>query len=121
MLVRVPGWTHPLRAYSADLPAHSSVEQRSQADQLASLIAGLGELAVAAGNWNSWGRADTIPANALDLAPLHLRRPGRRYLPQGRTLPPNYAAHGGLPSVVLENAAVLTAGQHDSYEVGPPG
>src|ERR1035441_8103313 len=109
MLVRVPGWTHPLRAYSADLPAHSSVEQRSQADQLASRIAGLGELAVAAGNWNSWGRADTIPANALDLAPLHLRPARMRYIPQDRTLTPNYDVHDVLASVGLEDAAVLTS------------
>ena len=31
-LVQVPGWAHPLRAYSVDLPARSSTEQRAQAD-----------------------------------------------------------------------------------------
>ena len=120
-LVRVPGWTHPMRVYSVDLPAHSSVEQRSQADQLAGRIAGLGELAVAAGNWNSWGRADTIPATALDLAPPHLRPARMRYTPQDRTLTPNYDVHDVLASVGLEDAAVLTSGQRHSYDLGPAG
>jgi|GEM_PF-3083097 len=120
-LVRVPGWTQPLRAYSVDLPAHSSVEQRSQADRLASRIAGLGELAVAAGNWNSWGRADTIPATALDLAPLHLRPARMRYTPRDRTLTPNYDVHDVLASIGLEDAAVQTPGQHHPSDLGPAG
>jgi hypothetical protein len=37
-LVQVPGWLHPLRACSVDLSRRSSVEQRSQADHLASRI-----------------------------------------------------------------------------------
>lgn len=78
-LVQVPGWAYPLRAYSVDLPAHSSTEQRSQADHLASCVAGLGELAVAGGNWNSCSRADAITAAALEVTPLHLRPARMRY------------------------------------------
>ena len=78
-LVQVPGWAHPLRAYSVDLPARSSTEQRSQADHLASRIAGLGELTVAGGNWNSYSRAEAITAAALEVAPLHLRPARMRY------------------------------------------
>ena len=58
-LVQVPGWAHPLRAYSVDLPWRSSVEQRSQADQLATRIA---ELAGPA-NWPS-PEATGIPTAA---------------------------------------------------------
>jgi len=121
-LVQVPGWAHPLRAYSVDLPARSSTEQRSQADQLASRIAGLGELAVAGGNWNSWGRADAVTAAALEFAPLHLRPPRMRYTPQDRTLTPNYDVHDVLACVGLEDAvAVLAPRQREPDDRIPSG
>jgi hypothetical protein len=108
-LVQVPGWAHPLRAYSVDLPAHSSTEQRSQADHLASRIADLGELAVAGGNWNSYSRADAITAAALEVAPRHLRPARMRYTPQDRTLSVNYDVHDVLASVGLEDTAAVVA------------
>jgi hypothetical protein len=115
-LVQVPGWAHPLRAYSVDLPARSSTDQRSQADHLASRIADLGELAVAGGNWNSYSRADTITAAALEVAPRHLRPARMRYTPQDRTLSPNYGVHDVLTSVGLEDAAAVVApGQRDPH------
>lgn len=120
-LVQVPGWAHPLRACSVDLPPHSSVEQRSQADLLASRVAGLGELAVAGGNWNSWGRAGAIPAIALDLAPPHLRPARMRYAPHDQTLTPNYDVHDVLASVGLEDAAALASGPGGSPGPGPAG
>ena len=116
-LVQVPGWAHLLRAYSVDLPWRSSVQQRSQTDQLATRIAelaGLGELAVAGGNWNSYGRADPIIPSALDFAPLHLRPPRMRYSPQDRTLTPNYDVHDVLACVGMEDAvAVLASARSD--------
>jgi hypothetical protein len=108
-LVQVPGWAHPLRAYSVGLPAHSSTEQRSQADHLASRIADLGELAVAGGNWNSYSRADAITAAALEVAPSHLRPARMRYTPQDRTLSANYDVHDVLASVGLHDAAIVAA------------
>jgi hypothetical protein len=121
-LVQVPGWTHPLRAYSVDLGSRSSVEQRSQADRLASRIAGTGELAVAGGNWDSYGRADAITPAALDFAPLHLRPSRMRYTPQDRTLTPNYDVHDVLASVGLEDVfAVLTPGQREPDDLMPGG
>jgi WXG100 family type VII secretion target len=60
----IPGWAQSLRAYSVDLPWRSSVEQRSQADRLATRIAELaqvGELAVAG--------ATGIPTPGLDAHP----------------------------------------------------
>jgi hypothetical protein len=111
-LVRVPGWPRLLRAYSVDLPGRSSIEQRSQADQLATRIAelaSLGELAVAGGNWNSYGRADPLIPAALDSAPLHLRPPRMRYSPQDHTLTPNYDVHDALASVGMEDAAAVLA------------
>jgi hypothetical protein len=110
-LVQVPGWAHPLRAYSVDLPARSSTEQRSQADHLASRIASLGELAIAGGNWNSYSRADAITAATLEVAPLHLRPARMRYTPQDQTLGPNYDVHDVVASV----------GLHDAVAVGAPG
>ena len=99
---RVPGWAQPVRAYSVDLPWRSSVEQRSQADRLATRIAelaGVGELAIAGGNWNSYGRADPVMPAALEAAPLHLRPSRMRYSPQRQTLTPNYDVHDVLTSV----------------------
>jgi hypothetical protein len=121
-LVQVPGWTHPLRAYSVDLRSRSSVEQRSQADHLASRIAGLGELAVAGGNWDSYGRTGTFPPAALDFAPPHLRPSRMRYTPQDRTLTPNYDVHDVLASVGLEDVfAVLSPGEREPYDLTPGG
>jgi hypothetical protein len=113
-LVHVPGWTHPLCVFSVDLRSRSSVEQRSQADQLASRIAGLGELAVAGGNWNSYSRTDTFTPAVLDSAPLHLRPSRMRYSPQDRTLTPNYDVHDVLASVGMEDVfAVLPPRQRE--------
>lgn len=124
-LMQVPGWAHPLRGYSVDLPWRSSVEQRSQADQLAARIAelaDLGELAVAGGNWSSYGRADAITPAALDLLPLALRPSRMRYSPQDRTLTPNYAVHDVLASVGMEDAAaILASGTHDLADLAPAG
>lgn len=121
-LVQVPGWAHPLRAYSVGLPERSSTEQRSQADHLASRIASLGELAVAGGNWNSYSRADAITAAALEVAPPHLRPARIRYTPQDRTLSPNYDVHDVLASVGLEDvAAVVAPGQRDPHHGTPAG
>ena len=121
-LVQVPGWAHPLRAYSVDLPARSSTEQRSQADHLASRIAGRGELAVAGGNWNSYSRADAITAATLEVAPPHLRPARMRYTPQDRSLRPNYDVHDVLASVGLHDAdAVMAPGQRDPHDVTPAG
>jgi hypothetical protein len=120
-LVQVPGGAHPLRAYSVDLPARSSTDQRFQADHLASRIADLGELAVAGGNWNSYSRADAITAAALEVTPRHLRPARMRYTPQDRTLSPNYDVHDVLASVGLEDAAVVAPGQRDPHDVTPAG
>jgi hypothetical protein len=123
-LVQVPGWAHPLRAYSVDLPWRSSVEQRSQADRLATRIAELarvGELAVAGGNWNSYGRAEPIIPAALDSAPLHLRPSRMRYSPQDRTRTPNYDVYDVLACVGMEDAVTaLAPAPHDvaSAETG---
>jgi hypothetical protein len=108
-LVRVPGWAHPLRAYSIHLPARSSVEQRSQADRLASRIAELGELAIAGGDWNSYSRADVIDPADLEWAPRQLRPSRMRYGIGDGTLVPNYDVHDVLASVGLEDAAAILA------------
>ena len=74
-LVQIPGWARSLRVYSVDLPWRSSVEQRSQAEWLATRIAELrelGELAVAGGNWNSYGHANPVMPGALEAAPRAL-------------------------------------------------
>jgi hypothetical protein len=108
--VRVPGWARSLRAYSVDLPWRSSVEQRSEADRLATRIAELaeaGELAVAGGNWNSYGRADLIMPAALEGAPLYLRPSRMRYSPQDQNLTPNYDVHDVLAGVGMEDAAAV--------------
>jgi hypothetical protein len=121
-LVQVPGWAHPLRAYSVDLDSCSSVEQLSQADHLASRIAGLGELAVAGGNWNSYGRADLITPTTLEFTPLHLRPSRIRYTAQDRTLAPNYDVHDMLASVGVEDVfGVLTPGQRGPDDLTPGG
>jgi len=110
VLVRAPGWAQPVRAYSVDLPWRSSVEQLSQADRLATRIAelaGAGELAIAGGNWNSYGRADPVMPAALEAAPLHLRPSRMRYSPRDQTLTPNYDVHDVLTSVSMDDAATV--------------
>ncbi len=111
-LVRVPGWPQLLRACSVDLPWRSGVEQRSQADRLATRVAelaGLGELALAGGNWNSYGRSGPVTAAGLDAVPLHLRPSRTRYSPQDRTLTPNYEVHDVLACVGMQDAAAVLA------------
>ena len=123
-LVQVPGWARLLRAYSVDLPWRSSVEQRSQADWLATRIAelaSLGELAVAGGNWNSYGRANPVIPAALDSAPLHLRPSRMRYSPQDRTLTPNYDVHDVLASVGMEEAGAALASARGDPDDEPSG
>jgi hypothetical protein len=107
-LVQVPGWARSLRMYSVDLPWRSSVEQRSQADRLATRIAELaevGELAIAGGNWNSFSRTDPIMPGTLEAMPLHLRPSRTRYSPRDRSLAPNYDVHDVLAGVGMEDAA----------------
>jgi hypothetical protein len=121
-LVQIPGWKYPLRAYSVDLRSRSSVEQRSQTDHLAGRIAGLAELAVAGGNWNSYSRADAITPAALDVAPLHLRPARMCYSPQDRMLTPNYEVHDVLASIGMDDvAAVLPPGQREPDDLTPAG
>lgn len=108
----MPDWAHLLRVYSVDLPWRSSVEQRSQADRLATRIAelaGIGELAIAGGNWNSYGRADAIIPAALDFASLYVRPSRTRYSPSNMTLTPNYDVHDVLASVGMEDAVTIPA------------
>lgn len=72
-------------------------------------LTGLGELAVAGGNWNSYGRADRIIPAALDSAPLHLRPPRLRYSPQDQILTPNYDVHDVLACVGMEEVVTVRA------------
>jgi len=121
-LVQVPGWARPMRAYSIDLPSDSSVEQRSQADRLATRVAELGELAVAGGNWNSYGRADVISPSGLNTVSLPLRPLRMRYDPQNRTLTPNYDVHDVLTSIGMEEAvALLHSRKGDLEDLTPDG
>jgi len=121
-LVQVPGWRHPLHAYSVHLPPRSSTEQRSQADRLASRIAELGELAIAGGDWNSYGRADPVSAIALAAQPPHLRPPRMRYTAHDQTVTPNYDVHDVLASVGMEDAAAfLQPGQREPADLTATG
>jgi hypothetical protein len=121
-LVQVPGWRRPLHAYSVHLPPRSSTEQRSQADRLASRIAELGELAIAGGDWNSYGRADPVSAIALAHQPPHLRPPRMRYTPHDQTVTPNYDVHDVLASVGMEDAAAfLPPGQRQPADLTATG
>lgn len=115
-LVQVPGWAQPLRAYSVDLPRRSSVEQLSQAGRLATRIAelaGVGELAIAGGNWNSYGRADPVLPAALQAVPPHLRPSRMRYSPHDQSLTPNYDVHDVLASVGMNDAAAIAPAPGD--------
>jgi endonuclease/exonuclease/phosphatase family metal-dependent hydrolase len=106
-LVKAPGWPYPLHVYSVHFPARSSTEQRSQADRLACRIAQLGELAVAEGGWNCYGRADEMSPATLDFSPLHLRPPRVQYLPQDQTLMANYDVHDVLAAVGMVDAVAF--------------
>jgi hypothetical protein len=123
-LVQVPGWAQPVRVYSVDLPWRSSVEQRSQAERLATRIAaltGAGEPAIAGGNWNSYSRTDPAMPAALEAAPLHLRPSRMRYSAQDRTLTPNYDVHDVLACVGMEDAAGSTPAPGDPGGADPSG
>jgi hypothetical protein len=106
-LVQVPGWLHPLRACSVDLSCRSSVEQRSQADHLASRVARLGDLGVAGGNWSSYGRAGPVTLAALDSVPLHVRPSRMRYSPSEQALTPNYDVHDVLACAGMADAVTV--------------
>ena len=106
-LVQIPGWLHPLHACSVDLSCRSSVEQRSQADHLASRVARLGDLGVAGGNWSSYGRADPVTPAALDSVPLHVRPSRMRYSPREQALIPNYDVHDVLACAGLVDAVAV--------------
>ena len=92
------------------------MEQRSQADRLATRIAELGrlsELAVAGGNWNSYGRVDSVMPAALQAAPPHLRPSRMRYSPQDGNLTPNYDVDDVLACVGMEDAVALVPAPSD--------
>lgn len=99
-----------------DLPRRSSVEQLSQAERLATRIAelaGAGELAIAGGNWNSYGRADPVVPAALPAVPPHLRPSRMRYSPHDQSLTPNYDVHDVLASVGMDDAAAIAPAPGD--------
>jgi hypothetical protein len=107
-----------------DLSGRSSVEQRSQAERLATRIAeltGAGELAIAGGNWNSYSRTDPVMPAALEAVPLHLHPSRMRYSAQDRTLTPNYDVHDVLACIGMQDAVGSTPAPSDPGEAGPGG
>ena len=114
-LLEIPGLPHPLRVYSVHLPARSAVDQLSQAQRLASRIAQTGEISLAGGDWNNFGRADAseLASAVLAAMPPHLRPPRMRRL-AGGTWEPNFDVHDTLAAIGLADlAASLPPGRRN--------
>jgi endonuclease/exonuclease/phosphatase family metal-dependent hydrolase len=107
-VVRLPGLSHDLAAYSVHMPARSAVAQLMQAEWVASIIAQRGRHAVAGGDWNSLGRADQVTQAKLRAMSPHLRT-ARMTRDDGR-LGPDYAVEDVL----------TTSGLHDAAAALPP-
>jgi endonuclease/exonuclease/phosphatase family metal-dependent hydrolase len=105
-LLEIPGLPYPLHVYSVHLPARSAVEQQSQAQRLASRIAETGDVSLAGGDWNNFGRADAkaLTSAVLEDMPWHLRPPRMRRAAD-RTWEPNFDVHDTLAGVGLADLA----------------
>jgi len=104
-LVEVPGLAYPLAFYSVDLPARSAVRQLAEAEELASVIAERGELAVAGGGWNCFAAADHLLPAALEAMPPHLRPPRMRHRLDDGAWEPNYDVGDCLTGIGLTDLA----------------
>ncbi len=104
-LVEVPGLAHPLAFYSVHLPARSAVLQLAQAEQLASIIAQRGELAVAGGGWNCLAPADQLTPDQLEAMPPQLRPSRLRRRPDDGGWAPNYDVDDCLTGIGLADLA----------------
>jgi endonuclease/exonuclease/phosphatase family metal-dependent hydrolase len=104
VIVSIGGIPHPVAFYSIHMPARSAVGQLMQAEWLATFLAQRGELAVAGGDWNCYGRADELTDEELRPMPPHLRPPRMRWT-AGGVLAPNYAVEDTLALAGMRDAA----------------
>jgi hypothetical protein len=119
--LRVPGLDQPLRVYSVHLSARSAVNQREQAEHLASLIAHWGGPAIAGGDWNSYSADDPPPPRELRGQPPHLRSTRMITAPDG-TITASHAVHSTLTAAGLTDAAVvLDPARRTPPELSPTG
>jgi endonuclease/exonuclease/phosphatase family metal-dependent hydrolase len=111
----------PFRVCSVHLPPGSAAEQLMHAQRLANRIAQRGELAIAAGDWNSWSPADQLTAPGLAGMPPHLR-PARMHIAPGRPLAANYDVHYTLTGIgMIDTAASLEPVRREPYGLTPTG
>lgn len=83
--LHIPDLDRPLHCYSVHLPARSAVDQLSQAQVLAALIAQDPQLALVGGDFNCYPRGGPpITADELEHLPAHLQVTRCRRNPDGR-------------------------------------
>jgi endonuclease/exonuclease/phosphatase family metal-dependent hydrolase len=110
-----------IRVYSVHLPPRSAAQQLICAQQLAGHIAQRGELAIAAGDWNSWSPADQLTPATLASMPAHLR-PARMHTRPGQPPAANYQVHHTLEGIgLIDAAAALDPARRDPHDLTPTG
>jgi endonuclease/exonuclease/phosphatase family metal-dependent hydrolase len=110
-----------VRVHSVHLPPGSAAEQLGHAQRLANRTAQRGELAVLAGDWNSYSPDDRISAETLAVLPPHLR-PARMHARHGQPLTANYDVHEALTATgLVDAAAALGPDRRDPPELTPTG
>ncbi len=120
-IVSVDGVPSPVAFYSIHMPARSAVGQLMQAEWLATFLAQRGELAIAGGDWNSYGRADALTDEDLRPMPPHLRPPRMQWGSEG-VLRPSYAVEDTLTIVGMRDAAAcLSPGRREPEELTATG
>jgi hypothetical protein len=123
--VQMPDMPRPVAFYSVHFPARSAQWQLGQAQQLASVVAQRGEIAVAGGDWNCLARGDLVTQAELEAMPMHLRPPRMRAIRAGKgsvllgegssiLLEPIYDVHDVLCGIGLTDvAAWLPSGRRE--------
>lgn len=110
-----------IRVHSVHLPPGSAAEQLTHAQQLASRIAQRGELAIAAGDWNSWSPDDPLTAADLADMPPHLRA-ARMHTAPGQPLAASHDVHNTLAGIgMTDTAASLRPAQREPHDLTPTG